>query len=73
MPQYWQLHVVCYRDFMNLRFQGQAERDAARHQRAELQKSIDGWEGKNIGQSCHEFIMGERLDRLYIFFVGPYT
>ena len=44
---------------MNLRFQGRAERDAALQKMAELQKSIDGWEGKNIGQSCNEFIMGK--------------
>ena len=44
---------------MNLRFQGRAEREVALQKMQELQKSIDGWEGKNIGQSCHEFIMGQ--------------
>ena len=53
------VYVLPSRDFMNLRFQGRAERDVALQKMAELQKSIDGWEGKNIGQSCNEFIMGK--------------
>ena len=45
----------------SLRFRGRmaAERDAALHKMNDLQKSIDGWEGKNIGQSCNDFIMGK--------------
>ena len=50
--------MIC-RDFITLRFQGRAEKEAALSKMNELQKQIDGWEGKNIGQSCHEFIMGK--------------
>jgi len=39
---------------------GRANRDIAVNKMNELQKSIDGWEGKDIGQSCNEYIMGER-------------
>ena len=38
---------------------GRANRDIALNKMNELQKSIDGWEGKDIGQSCNEYIMGE--------------
>ena len=48
----------CFRD-TTLRFQGRAEREAALTKMNQLQKSIDGWEGKNIGQSCNEFIIGK--------------
>ena len=40
---------------------GRANRDIALNKMNELQKSIDGWEGKDIGQSCNEYIMGECL------------
>jgi len=36
-----------------------ANRYLALNKMNELQKSIDGWEGKDIGQSCNEYIMGE--------------
>jgi len=38
---------------------GRANRDIALNKMNELQRSIDGWEGKDIGQSCNEYIMGE--------------
>lgn len=41
-----------------LRFQGRASRELALGKMSELQKSIDGWEGKDIGQSCNEYLMG---------------
>lgn len=47
-----------YRE-LSLRFQGRGDRQAALGKMNELQKSIDGWEGKDIGQSCNEFIMGK--------------
>ncbi|KAK2158014.1 hypothetical protein NP493_1829g00018 [Ridgeia piscesae] len=58
-----------------LRFQGRAEREAALTKMAQLQKSIDGWEGKNIGQSCNECVIegtlmkyaGRRFAERYVF------
>jgi len=52
------MSLECYRE-TTLRFQGRAEREAALTKMAQLQKSIDGWEGKNIGQSCNECVIGE--------------
>lgn len=58
-----------------LRFQGRASREMALAKMNELQKSIDGWEGKDIGQSCNEYIMegslqkmiGKRMTDRYVF------
>ena len=44
---------------MSLRLQGRGGRQAALAKMGELQKSIDGWEGKDIGKSCNKFIMGK--------------
>ncbi|CAI9720907.1 son of sevenless homolog 1-like [Octopus vulgaris] len=59
----------------SLRLQGQSGRQAALAKMNELQKSIDGWEGKDIWQSCNEFIMegillkytGRRPTERYVF------
>lgn len=37
---------------------GRARRQAAMKKINELQKSIEGWDSKDIGQSCNEFIRG---------------
>lgn len=34
-------------------------RSASMQKMTEIQKSIDGWDGKDIIQMCSEFIMGE--------------
>ncbi|KAL5007967.1 hypothetical protein ScPMuIL_013548 [Solemya velum] len=41
----------------SLRLQGRVGRQAVLQKMTELQKSIDGWEGKDIWQSCSEFIL----------------
>lgn len=42
----------------SLRLQGRTGRQQVVQKMSELQKSIDGWEGKDIWQSCSEFILG---------------
>ncbi|XP_047105232.1 protein son of sevenless-like, partial [Schistocerca piceifrons] len=39
-----------------IRMHGRVRRQIALDKTNELQKSIDGWEGKDIGQCCNEFI-----------------
>lgn len=41
----------------SLRLQGRTGRQQVVQKMSELQKSIDGWEGKDIWQSCSEFIL----------------
>ena len=43
----------------SLRLQGRTGRQAVVQKMSELQKSIDGWEGRDIWQSCSEFIIGK--------------
>lgn len=40
---------------------GRASRETALIKMNELQKSIDGWEGKDIGQTCNELLIGKVL------------
>lgn len=47
-----------------LRMHGRTSRQAALQKMNELQKSIDGWEGKDIGQCCNEFIMDGILGKV---------
>ncbi|CAG2060998.1 unnamed protein product, partial [Timema podura] len=44
-----------------VRMHGRARRQAALDKTNELQKSIDGWENKDIGQCCNEFIREDVL------------
>lgn len=47
----------------SLRLQGRTGRQAIVQKMSELQKSIDGWEGRDIWQSCSEFILDGVLNK----------
>ncbi|XP_063427477.1 son of sevenless homolog 2-like [Mytilus trossulus] len=47
----------------SLRLHGRTGRQAIVQKMTELQKSIDGWEGKDIWQSCSEFILDGVLNK----------
>ncbi|XP_060063048.1 son of sevenless homolog 2-like [Ylistrum balloti] len=47
----------------SLRLQGKTGRQAVVQKMSDLQKSIDGWEGKDIWQSCSEFILEGVLNK----------
>uniref|UniRef100_T1J9K9 Ras-GEF domain-containing protein n=1 Tax=Strigamia maritima TaxID=126957 RepID=T1J9K9_STRMM len=60
----------------SLRIFGHMSRQAALTRMNDLQKTIDGWEGKDIGQCCNEFILdgllgkigsGKRLTERHVF------
>lgn len=47
-----------------VRMHGRARRQMALEKANELQKLIDGWEGKDIGQCCNEFIREDVLGKV---------
>lgn len=52
-----------------LRMQSRARRHAALEKTSELQKTVDGWDQRDIGQCCNEFIRGKNFPRnLLVFF-----
>lgn len=56
-----------------LRMQSRARRQAALEKTSELQKTVDGWDQRDVGQSCNEFIRGMKnidiiLNFSYLFF-----
>lgn len=48
----------CPKKDCNLRIQSRARRQAAFDKTSELQKSVDGWDQRDVGQCCNEFIRG---------------
>lgn len=55
-----------------LRMQSRARRQAALEKTSELQKTVDGWDQRDVGQSCNEFIRGMKniyIDNYYFFVI----
>lgn len=46
-----------------LRMQSRARKQAALEKTSELQKTVDGWDQRDIGQCCNEFIRGNKKER----------
>ena len=44
---------------ISLRLHRRSNRQAQVQKMSELQRNIDGWEGKDIWQTCSEFILGK--------------
>lgn len=49
-----------------LRMQSRARRQAALEKTSELQKTVDGWDQRDVGQCCNEFIRGMETRRRFI-------
>ncbi|XP_024936708.1 protein son of sevenless isoform X2 [Cephus cinctus] len=47
-----------------LRMQSRARRQAALEKTSELQKTVDGWDQRDIGQCCNEFIREDMLGKV---------
>ncbi|XP_071630891.1 protein son of sevenless isoform X1 [Temnothorax longispinosus] len=47
-----------------LRMQSRARRQAALEKTSELQKTVDGWDQRDIGQCCNEFIREDTLKKV---------
>uniref|UniRef100_A0A131YWM5 Son of sevenless n=2 Tax=Rhipicephalus TaxID=426455 RepID=A0A131YWM5_RHIAP len=48
----------------SLRMHSRDRRATALHKMKELQKAVDGWEGRDIGQCCNEYIMDGTLGKV---------
>ncbi|XP_051162718.1 protein son of sevenless isoform X1 [Leptopilina boulardi] len=47
-----------------LRMQSRARRQAALEKTSELQKTVDGWDQRDVGQCCNEFIREDMLGKV---------
>ncbi|KAL0116644.1 hypothetical protein PUN28_009939 [Cardiocondyla obscurior] len=50
--------------YTGLRMQSRARRQAALEKTSELQKTVDGWDQRDIGQCCNEFIREDTLKKV---------
>lgn len=53
-----------------LRMQSRARKQAALEKTSELQKTVDGWDQRDIGQCCNEFIRGNKREREIAFYLS---
>lgn len=66
-PLYLELGNITKRESSSVLL-GRTRRQIALEKTRELQKSIDGWEDKGIGQCCSEFIRGNVFFIFFFFF-----